>query len=440
MRKNTKKHARKPVYAPDGILKSICTNKEMRKATLFTLLFLLIYRIGCAIPTPGTYTGKLVQELSNNSMLAMMSMIGGGSLSNFSIFALGVTPYITASIIVQMLSMDVIPALTEMSKNGEKGRIKLNRVTKWVGIVLAVLQSLAMVRVFDLNYGLLVTSNWKYYVYIIAIQTAGYSSTVWLADSITRHGITNGMSLIIAFGIITNIPSTMMNAYTSFISGTEGSALALGCVRMAVFILVYLLIVISVIFMETSERRIHMRYANQSYMQFPSSSYLPIKVNPSNVIPVIFAQSFINIAMLIASAVSKTAYQEVQNYLSFDKWYGLLIYAGLILLFSFGYTYIELDPEEMADNLSKSGAYIPSVRPGKDTETYIYKVSMRVNVAGAIGLTLLALLPYVLTMLTDLSVASAIGGTGIIIVVGVAMETVRGLRTAAMPAKKPILW
>lgn len=437
---NDKKHARKPVYAAPGLIKSVLKTKELRRALLFTLVILLVYRIGCLIPTPGTNAGQLLQAFSGSSVLMMMNLVGGGSLSNFSIFSLGVTPYITASIIVQMLSMDVIPPLTEMSKSGQKGQIKLNRITKWCGFALALLQAWALVKNFDSQYNLMVNSNWKYYCLVIAIQMGGYACALWFADQITRHGIGNGLSMLIFFGIIVNVPSMIESAYATFLNSATGWDIGRGWLKFGMYILIYIVIILGVILIETSTRRISIRYANQSVGQTGTNSYLPIKVNPASVIPVIFAQSILNVINMIAQLIGTGAYDRVQKVFSLSSIQGIVIYAALVVLCGYIYTDIELDAETMADNLNKNGGYIPNIRPGKDTEKYIHKTSFRIATFGLIALTILAIMPYVLQMATNLSIASTIGGTGIIVAVGVALEIMSGLRSAALPSQKPKLW
>lgn len=417
---------------------AIFGNRDILKALVYTVVLLFIFRLGCAIPTPGTNAKVLTQIMSNNSVLAMMNMFGGGSLSNFSIFALGVSPFISASIIVQLLSMDVVPALTEMTKTGEKGRRKLNRITRILGLVLAAIQAFALTYGFDRQYGLLVTSNWKYYGYVTAVLVGGYSIAVWFADKITRHGIANGMSMMIFTGIVANIPSIFVSTFSSLVSGKTGNDLYIGTAWFVAFCLVYLLIIVAVIFMETSYRKIRVYYSNQSMSGMTNdSSFIPVKVNTASVIPVIFAQSLVNVVLMITSFASKSAYTKISGILSLTTVPGLCIYAFLVIFFTFAYADMELNPEEMASQLSKSGGYIRNIRPGKDTQTYLSKTIARVTVAGAAGLVVLAVLPYILSMVTDLSSASAIGGTGMIIVVGVALEAVNSLKAIAAPSRKP---
>lgn len=423
-------------------------NKDILKAILFTLAALLVYRLGCAIPTPGTTVGALTTALSGSSILTMFSMFTGGSLDNYSIFTLGVSPYITASIVVQLLG-DIIPYLSELRKTGEKGRVKLNRITRWAGFVLAILQAFSLTYGFDKQYGILQYSVPRYYVYVTCVLVAGYSATVWIADAITRHGIANGQSMIIFAGIVAKFPSTFASAFSTLISGKEGTELYQGIGTFVAFCLLFAFIIFAVIFIEGSYRKIHIRYAGQSYSgvgrtsgsQWDASmdnSYIPVKVNSASVIPVIFAQSLISIILIVTSYVNYDVYEALNdNWLSFGGKKGLLIYALLIIFFTFMYTEVQEDFEAMAKNLSQNNGYIANVRPGKDTEDFLRKTYNRVTVAGAFGLVLLALLPYVLAMFTDLSSTNAVMGTGMIIVVGVAIEAVNNVRTMMAPYKRP---
>lgn len=420
-----------------GTFAAILHNKDIRKALLYTFAVLFIYRLGCSIPVPGIDATILTDAVYSSSILTMMNMLSGGSLSNFSIFALGISPYITASIIVQLLSMDVIPSWTEMTKSGEKGRKQLNRITRNFGLILAIVQAFSITYTFDKNYSILSTSGKSAYVLPVILLTAGYCGAVWVSDKITKHGISNGMSMLIFAGIVSELPAIFVNTYNILIGSADDGVTASGIVYFVLFCLLYLLIVFTVIFMETSYKKIKIMYANRRLDTMNSDdTYIPIKVNSASVIPVIFAQSVINVLLLVSGLISTTVYDKINNVFSLSSVSGIIIYAVMVILFTFLYTDMELNPEDMASNLSKGGGYLPGVRPGKDTERALRKIIMRVTVAGAIGLTILAVLPYILSMCTSLSTASAIGGTGIIIVVGVAMESVNSMKTIAVPTKK----
>lgn len=413
-------------------------NKNVVKALLFTFLALFIYRLGCSITTPGTTIGSLTSALSNSGLVTAFTMFSGGSLDNYSIFALGVSPYITASIIVQLLS-DIIPSWEELKKSGEKGRVKLNRITRWVGLAFAILQGAAMTYTFDKDYSILTYSVPRYYIYVTLILVAGYSATVWIADAITRHGIANGQSMIIFSGIVVNFPTTFYEVYNTLVTG-EGQELYAGIGKFIGFIALFVFIIAMVIFLDSSYRKIRIYYSGRSMSNTyqNENSYIPIKVNSASVIPVIFAQAFISLTLIATSYINYDFYEVLSdNWLSFEGKKGLLIYAIIILFFTFLYVDMELDPEEMAKNLTQSNGYILNTRPGKDTEDYLRKTIKRVTVAGGIGLAALALLPYLLTMFTSLSSTSAVMGTGMIIVVGVAMEIINNIRTMTAPSKKP---
>ena len=408
---------------------SMFKNKEIRNKIFFTLAMLLIYRIGSAIPVPGVDSTKLASQISDNSVLSMMNLLGGGALEKLSVFAMGVTPYITASIIIQLLSMDVIPALTEMTKSGQTGRMKMERITRYLGVVLSFVQAYSLVYGFDKQYGVLTNSNLSGYLYTATVMTAGTMFLIWLGDRISMKGIGNGLSIIIFAGIVSNIPSQFVQAWNVLAGGTTQGELFNGILQFALFILLYIVIIIFVVVMETAVRKIPIQYTNSSTVTRGNDvTYLPLKINSASVIPVIFAQSIMTAPQIIISFFNQDLYKTLQNYLSLSSYTGLALYAVLTILFTFFYTELQVDPDQIADNLSKSGAYIPGIRPGNETKSYLHKVLNRITVLGAIALVIVAVLPYILPMFTSLPSSISIGGTGIIIVVGVAMETIAQLK------------
>ena len=408
---------------------SMLKNKEIRKKILFTLAMLLIYRIGSAIPVPGVDANALSSQISDNSILSMMNLLGGGALEKLSVFAMGVTPYITASIIIQLLSMDVIPALTEMTKSGQTGRMKMEKITRYLGVVLSFVQAFSLVYGFDVQYKVLENANLSGYLYTATIMTAGTMFLVWLGDRISMKGIGNGLSIIIFSGIVSNMPSSFVQVYNVLTGGSTQGEMFNGILLFALYLLMFLAIIIFVIVMETAVRKIPVQYTNSSTMRNGADvTFLPLKINSASVIPVIFAQSIMTAPQIIISFFNTELYNTLNNYLSLSKPTGLAIYAVLTILFTFFYTDLQVDPDQIAENLGKSGAYIPGIRPGNETKTYLHKVLNRITVLGAIGLTIVAVIPYLLPMVTSLPSSSAIGGTGIIIVVGVAMETMNQLK------------
>ena len=408
---------------------SLFKNKETRNRIFFTLAMLLIYRVGAALPVPGVNTETLAQSLANNSLLSIMNMLGGGALERLSIFAMGVTPYITASIIIQLLSMDVIPALTEMTKSGQTGRMKMEKITRYLGVVLSFVQAYSLVYGFDKQYSVLANSSLSGYLYTATVLTAGTMFLIWLGDRISMKGIGNGLSIIIFAGIVSNMPSQFMQVWNVLAGRTTQGELFNGILQFALFVLLYIIIIVFVIVMETAVRKIPIQYTNSSsYTRGNDVTFLPLKINSASVIPVIFAQSIMTAPQIVISFFNQDLYKTLQTYLSLSSTTGLILYAVLTFLFTFFYTDLQVDPDQVADNLSKSGAYIPGIRPGNETKTYLHKVLNRITVLGAIALVIVATLPYILPMFTSLPSSISIGGTGIIIVVGVAMETIAQLK------------
>lgn len=408
---------------------SLFRNKETRNRIFFTLAMLLIYRIGSAIPVPGVNAESLAAQIQDNSILSIMNMIGGGALERLSVFAMGVSPYITASIIIQLLSMDVIPALSEMAKSGQQGRMQMDKITRYLGVVLAFVQSYSLVYGFDKQYGILENSALSGYLYTATVMTAGTMFLIWLGDRISMKGIGNGLSILIFAGIVSNMPASFMQVYNILAGGTSQGELFNGILLFILYCALYLAIIIFVVIMETAVRKIPIQYTNSSNIRGGSDiTYLPFKINSASVIPVIFAQSIITAPQIVISFFNTDLYNKLSSFLSLTSPTGLIIYAVLTVLFTFFYTELQVDPDKIAENLGKSGAYIPGIRPGTETRTYLHKVLNRITVLGAFSLMIVAIIPYLLPMFTSLPQSTGIGGTGIIIVVGVAMETYRQLK------------
>lgn len=401
-------------------------SKEIRKKILFTLVILFIFRLGSAIPAPGI--NDTVITLSANSLLTMMSLLGGGSIEQMSIFSLGVGPYITASIIVQLLSMDIIPALSEMAKSGKKGRQQMDRITRYVGVVLALVQGYFIVQLLQSQYNIVENPGFVSYLYISIIFTAGTMFLLWLADEITTKGIGNGVSVIIFAGIVADMPNNFQLVYQTFVG--ENATSSLGVPGFIIYCLMFVAIIVLVVLMQTAERRIPIQQSTSHRLNKSKGdlNHLPLKINSASVIPVIFASALIQAPQIIASWVNTDAYNFLSKLFDFTNPLFLVFYALLIILFTFFYTNLTVDPGKMADDLGKQGQYIPGVRPGSETKDYVSKVLNRITCLGAILLTFIALLPYVISNLTGLSQRAALGGTGIIIVVGVAMDTIKELK------------
>ncbi len=405
-------------------------NKDTRNKILFTLAMLFIYRLGAAIVVPGIDINTLKSGLAENTILSMMNLLGGGALQKLSIFAMGVGPYITASIVIQLLSMDVIPALTEMSKSGQTGRMKMDKITRYLGVALSFFQAFTMVYAFDKSNKILESSSLGNYFYVATVLTAGTMFLLWIGDQISAKGIGNGVSVIIFSGIVSNLPFTFAQTYRTLVDSSSQAAKFNGLIQFSFFVIMYIVIILMVLVMQLAVRKIPIQYTSSSVQRGKSDiTYLPFKINSASVIPVIFAQSIMTAPQIIASFFPPNNVTMLfDTYLSLQKPIGLIIYAVLIVLFTFFYTNLQVDPEKIAENLGKSGAYIPGIRPGKETREYVSKVLNRITVLGATGLTVLALIPYILPKVTQLPASTAIGGTGIIIVVGVAMETMSALK------------
>ena len=405
-------------------------NKEIRKKILFTLVILFIYRLGAAIPAPGIDYSLVSRsvDLSEHPLLSMMSLLGGGSLEQMSIFSLGVGPYITGSIIVQLLSMDIIPALAEMAKSGKKGRQQMDRITRYVGVVLALVQGYFITLMLNDTYKMVEAPGFMSYLYIAVIFTAGTMFLLWLADEITTKGIGNGVSVIIFAGIVADMPNNFELVYNTFCGATSTSKL--GVAGFVIYCLMFVAIIALVVLMQMAERRIPIQQSTSHRLNKTKGdlNHLPLKINSASVIPVIFASALVQGPIIISSWVNRDAYNFLSKLADFTNPLFLAFYALLIILFTFFYTNLTVDPSKMADDLGKQGQYIPGVRPGSETKNYVSKVLNRITCLGAILLVFIALLPYIVSILTDLPQRAALGGTGIIIVVGVAMDTIKELK------------
>ena len=377
----------------------------------------MIFVIGTGVQVPGT-----ADVTVNLGFLELINVMGGGALKQFSIFGLGVMPYITASIIVQLLQMDIFPYFSELKDEGPVGRQKLNQITRYMGIIFAFIEGFAFAYAF-LGSG----KTTMDYMYVATILTAGTAFLLWLGDQVTQKGIGNGISLIILAGIVATMPSMFITAFKELITKGE-FALWLGILLFVLFVIVYFLIIVGVIFVELAERKIPIQYANKSTSAYGNQSFMPIKVNTAGVMPVIFASSLLAIPATIAQLVKNEKFINfVNNYLTYTKPVGFIIFVALIFFFAYFYTYIQLKPEDLAKNLKENGGFIPGVRPGKDTEKYISNVLSKLTIIGGVFLVIIAGLPIIFSSLSGLSSTVTIGGTSLLIVVGVALETYKQL-------------
>ena len=396
-------------------------NKDLRHRIYFTLAVLTIFVIGTTIIVPVDGIRQIEHSLG---FLDFLDIMGGGALKNFSIFALGVSPYITASIIVQLLQMDIIPYFSELSKQGYTGQQKLNQITRYLGILFAFIQGFAMS--FAFGGGLSVLANLE----VALILTAGTAFLLWLGDQVTQKGIGNGISLIIMAGIITSLPTMMQTAFTTLMAdGVSFTSVA----SFILFILVYILVIVGVIYIEGAERKIPIQYANKSTASLGKQTFLPIKINSAGVIPVIFASSLFAIPATIALFIKNDGFQSfVDNYLDYTKPVGFIIFIVLIFFFAYFYTFVQMKPDNMAKNLQNNGGFIPGVRPGEETSKYISKVLSRLTIVGATFLVVISALPILINTFTSLPSTVTVGGTSLLIVVGVSIETYKQLESSLL--------
>lgn len=390
-------------------------NRDLLKRILFTLAALFVFKIGTSI---------IITDVSGNgfagmSFIEIIDAMSGGAFTQVSIFALGVSPYITAQIAIQLLSADIVPYLSELSKQGGVGRKKLDQITRVVGIALAFLQGY----LYSVAY--IGEGNAMNCMMYSLIFTAGTALLMWIADQITAKGIGNGMSLIIMAGILSTLPSMFKKLWIElFAMGF------IGIVIFAAFVLVFVAIIIGVIYIESAERRIPIQYANKSTSTLGKQSYIPFKLNSAGVIPVIFASALLSIPQIIAMVSKNASFQAfAKNHLSYTADIGLVLYILLIFAFAYFYTFMQLKPDEMSDNLNKNGGYIPGIRPGKETTKYIKTVLKRITIVGAAFLTVLAILPIMFDKVSTLTTTISISGTGLLIVVGVALDTYKQLES-----------
>ncbi len=398
-------------------------NKDIQKRILFTLACLFVFVLGKAIIVPGI--DKYQLGVTQLGFLELINVMGGGALGQFSIFALGVMPYITASIIIQILAMDIVPYLSELKNQGGTGRNELNKITRICGIALAFVQGYVYSFAFlgSAGSGIL---NLDYLQFALVL-TAGTCLLLWIGDQITAKGIGNGISLIIMAGIISSMPTMFASAFSQL---TSDSSIT-GILLFVLYVIVYIAITLGIVYVEGAERRINVQYANKSNSSFGGrQNYIPFKLNSAGVMPVIFSSALISIPSFIASFVKNESFTNfVNQYLSMTSPVGFSLYIILIFVFAYFYTFMQIKPSEMSDNLSKNGGFIPGVRPGKETTNYISYVISRITIVGAFFLAILAGIPVIFGLFSGLSGNVSIGGTGLLIVVGVALETYKQLES-----------
>ena len=395
-------------------------NKDLRKRIYITLFCLGLFALGSSVTIP--WATQIYQDLG---FLEIFNIMSGGGLRSFSIFALGVSPYITASIITQLLQMDIIPYFKDLKDQGYTGRQKINKINRYMGIIIGFFQAYVLCIAYMGSASVFVQLK------TALVMTAGTAFCLWMGDQITNKGIGNGQSMLIMAGIILSMPSIFTGAYYGFVtSGTYETAL--GIFFFCLFILVYILIIVGIIWIQLAERRIPIQYANKSTSAYGAqNSFLPIKLNSAGVMPVIFASILTTIpATIVALTKNQGAIDFVNKYILYNTPTGFVLYIILILFFGYFYTFMVMNPDEMSKNLNDRGGYIPGIRPGEDTSNYISNSMGKLTLVGSIFLVILAAIPIIFSLIFGLSSQVTIGGTGMLIVVGVAIETYKQMESS----------
>ena len=417
-------------------LKSVFKVKEMRRKLLYLIWMIFVIRIGSQLPVPGVDSDFFKQWFESNTGDAFNSFdaFTGGSFTQMSIFALNITPYITSSIIIQLLTI-AIPALEEMQRDGEEGRKKLTAITRYVTVGLALFESVAMAIGFG-RQGMIPNMSFLKGIVVVASLTAGSAMLMWLGERITEKGIGNGISIVLTINIVSRIPSDISLLYENFV---KGKTIAKGMLAACIIAVIILFVVVLVLILNGAERRIPVQYSRKMVgrkMMGGQSTNIPLKVNTAGVIPVIFASSIMSFPSIIAQFAGKGngtgIGSEILRGLSSNNWcnpsqiqysWGLIVYVVLCVFFAYFYTSITFNPLEVADNIKKQGGFIPGIRPGKPTSDYLTKILNYIIFIGAVGLVIVAVIPFFFNGVFGADVS--FGGTSIIIIVGVILETVK---------------
>ncbi len=407
---------------------------HLRRKILFTFLVIVIFRFLAFIPVPGVDVSAVKSYVESNQLLGIYNLLGGGGLQNFSLITLGLGPYINASIIIQLFTA-MIPSLEELSKEGESGREKINQYTRLLSLPISVMQAYGIYFLLsnqaqigtqkvlgDLDaFGLLV---------LITSMTAGSMLLVWVGDLVTEYGIGNGVSILIFAGIISSLPFAALQ----FIS----SAQLIGLMSIVVFLFLSLIVIFGVVLVNEGTRNIPIEYGRRGTLSQKVSNHLPIKLNQAGVIPIIFAVSIVTLPTIISGPLSAASQPYLYNTGIFlaqnfnpQSWGYNLLYFLLVVGFTFFYTFVQFNPEKIADDIKRRGGFIPGIRPGKSTKEYLQSVVTRLTLFGSVFLGLIAILPYIVQNITGLTNLS-VGGTGLLIVVSVVLETVRQIQSQAV--------
>ena len=423
-------------------VKNVFKLKEVREKLLYTFLMMIVIRIGSQLPAPGvdrTYFSNWFAAQTGDAF-SFVDAFTGGSFLNMSILALNITPYITSSIIIQLLTI-AIPKLEEMQREGEEGRKLLVSITRYVTVALALMEAAAMAIGFG-RQGLLEEYNAINIIMVICTLTAGSAFLMWVGEQITEKGVGNGISIVLAINIISRMPQDIASLFTQFVFG---KTIAIGVVAAVIIIAIIVAMVVMVILLNDAERRIPVQYAQKIQgrrLVGGANSVIPLKVNTAGVMPIIFASSIMEFPVIISTLAGYKGtgiWSEVLRYLSSSYWcnpgqikysIGLLVYIAMLIFFAYFYTSITFNPLEIADNLKKRGGFIPGIRPGKPTSEYLNRILNYIIFIGACGLTIVGILPFIFRGVFNASVS--FGGTSLIIVVSVVLETIKQIESMMM--------
>lgn len=401
------------------LLVNFFANKELKDRILFTFVMFVIFRLGVHIPVPGVDPSVIESLFSAGNLFGFLDLFSGGALSKFSVFAMSITPYINASIIMQLLTA-VVPAFEEWKKDGQEGYKKIQKVTRYGTVGLGFIQAFGMAYGLRIN-NALVDNSWFYVFFICIVLTAGTCLLMWIGEQISDKGIGNGISLIIFAGIVARFPDAVQTVIQYLEVGTINPFQAL------LFVVIAIAMVLMVVAVNEGQRRIPIQYAKRVIgrkMYGGHSTFLPLKVNQAGVIPIIFASSILMMPVTLAQFINVQWVKDVANFFTWGSWPNTICYAFLIVLFTYFYTAITVNIKDLADNMKKYGGFIPGIRPGQPTMVYVDRVLTRITLAGALFLAFIAILPNMLGNLTGIQ-GVYFGGTALLIVVGVALDTMR---------------
>lgn len=402
-----------------NLFANIFANKELKDRIVYTFMMFVVFRLGVHIPVPGVDASVIENIFQSGNLFGFLDLFSGGALSKFSIFAMSITPFINAQIIMQML-VAVIPSLEELRKDGQEGFKQIQKMTRYFTIFLAFVQA------FGISYGLrangaLVDNSWFFLFFVCVVLTAGTCLLMWIGEKITEHGIGNGISLIIFCGIVARFPEALQTIVQYLEVGTISPLQAL------LFAAIALAMIVVVIEVNEGQRRIPVQYAKRVIgrkMYGGHSTFLPLKVNQAGVIPIIFASSILMLPVTLAQFIHVGWVQALAKFFGWGTWANTCLYAILIVIFTYFYTAITVNVTELADNMKKYGGFIPGIRPGEPTMRYVDKVLTRITLTGSVFLAFIAILPNFIGSITNIQ-GVYFGGTALLIIVGVALDTMR---------------